>query len=401
MKFSYKARTKEGELQVGNVEAPDQASASNILLSHGLFVLSVETHTEEEWYDRVLNFFKRVKTTEIMVFTRQFSTLLASQVPLSDSLSNLYRQTEHPVLKEAIYEITNDVQAGFSLSQALEKHTNVFSDFYINMVRSAEVTGRLSEVLEFLADYLEGQVAMQSKIKNALSYPIFVIILSFIVLAIIVTVVFPQIIPIFEDSNIAVPWYTALLLGGGKFLSAWWWAILFALVAVLITLVNYFQTREGRVVFDESVVRLPVLGELFKKIYVSRFAESTRVLIKGGLTIPQAVEISARTIGNTVYQEILGQASEEVRKGKLLSKVIEERKEFPPLVSQLIAIGESTGRLEELLQKIRDFYMREIETTIENSISLIQPVLMVFVGVLVAFLFAGILLPLFSLTQTI
>jgi type IV pilus assembly protein PilC len=145
------------------------------------------------------------------------------------------------------------------------------------------------------------------------------------------------------------------------------------------------------VVFDESVVRLPVLGELFKKIYVSRFAESTRVLIKGGLTIPQAVEISARTIGNTVYQEILGQASEEVRKGKLLSKVIEERKEFPPLVSQLIAIGESTGRLEELLQKIRDFYMREIENTIENSISLIQPVLMVFVGVLVAFLFADII----------
>jgi type IV pilus assembly protein PilC len=401
MKFLYKARTKEGELQVGNVEAPDQVSATNTLLSHGLFVLSVESRRDEEWYDRVLNFFKRVKLTQIMVFTRQFSTLLASQVSLSDALGSLYKQTEHPVLKESIYEISNDVQAGFSLSQALDKHTNVFSDFYINMVRSAEVTGRLSEVLEFLADYLEGQVAMQSKIKNALSYPIFVIILSFVVMGIIVTVVFPQIIPIFQDSNIAVPWYTALLLSAGTFLNSWWWAMIFVLLGVLVVLINYFQTNEGRVVFDETIIRLPVLGNLFQKIYVARFAESTRVLIKGGLTIPQAVEISARTIGSSVYQELLAAASEDVRKGKLLSKVIEEKKEFPPLVSQLIAIGESTGRLEELLQKVRDFYMREIEDTIENSISLIQPVLMVFVGVVVAFLFAGILLPLFSLTQTI
>lgn len=401
MKYTYKARTKEGELQVGNVEAPDQASATNVLLSHGLFVLSIESKSEEEWYDRVLGFFKRVKTTHIMVFTRQFSTLLASQVALSDSLQNLYKQTEHPILKESIYEIMNDVQAGFSLSQALDKHSHVFSDFYINMVRSAEVTGRLSEVLEFLADYLEGQVAMQSKIKNALSYPIFVIALSFVVLGIIVTVVFPQIIPIFEDSSIAIPWYTALLLGAGKFLSSWWWAIIFAILGLTLVLINYFQTKEGKVVFDESVLRLPLLGNLFKKIYVARFAESTRVLIKGGLTIPQAVEISARTIGSSVYQELLGNASEEVRKGKLLSSVIAGYPEFPPLVSQLIAIGESTGRLEDLLQKVRDFYMREIENTIENSISLIQPILMVFVGVLVAFLFAGILLPLFSLTQTI
>lgn len=401
MKYSYKARTKDGELQVGNIEAPDKNAAANVLLGHGLFVLSIEEKKDEEWYDRILNFFKRVKTTHIMIFTRQFSTLLASQVSLSNALSNLYKQTTHPVLKEAIYEILNDVQAGFSLSQALEKHSNIFSDFYINMVRSAEVTGRLSEILEFLADYLEEQVAMQSKIKNALTYPIFVIILAFIVLGVIVTFVFPQIIPIFKDSNIEVPWYTSLLLAVGTFLNNWWWIVIFAIVGLVLVLINYFQTREGKVVFNESILRLPILGDLFKKIYVARFAESTRVLIKGGLTIPQAVEISSRTIGSTVYQEILMQASEDVRRGKLLSKVIEERPEFPPLVSQLISIGESTGRLEELLKKIRDFYTREIENTIENTVTLIQPILMVFVGLVVAFLFAGILLPLFSLTQSI
>lgn len=401
MKYSYKARTKEGELQVGNVEAPNQNTAANILLSHGLFVLSVEEKKEEEWWDRILGFFKRVKMTDLMIFTRQFSTLLASQVPLSDALTNLYKQTTHPILKESIYEILNDVQAGFSLSQALDKHTHVFSDFYINMIRSAEVTGRLSEVLEFLADYIEDQVTMQSKIKSALSYPIFVIVLAFIVLGIIITVVFPQIIPIFKDSNIQIPWYTSLLLGTGTFLSTWWWAIIFVGFALVLVLINYFQTREGKMVFDETVLHVPILGDLFKKVYVSRFAESTRVLIKGGLTIPQAVDISSRTIGSTVYQEILVQVSQEVRKGKLLSKVIEGYPEFPPLVSQLITIGESTGRIEDLLKKVRDFYTREIDNAIENSISLIQPILMVFVGVLVAFLFAGILLPLFSLTQSI
>lgn len=402
MKFSYKARTQQGELQVGTIEAMNQDAAVSALLGHGLFVLSVESNKEEDqWFDRILNFFKRVKTTDLMIFTRQFSTLLASQVALSDALSGLYKQTENQILKEAISEITQDVQAGFSLSQSFERHMNIFSEFYVNMVRSAEATGRLSETLEFLANYIENQVAMQSKIKNALTYPIFMVVLAFIVLGIMVMFVFPQIIPILKDSNVEIPWYTSVLIAVGTFLGTWWWAMLFALGGGGLTLVNYFQTKEGRIVFDETVLRLPILGGLFKRIYVVRFAESTRVLIKGGLTIPQAVEITSRTIGSSVYGEVLTRVSEEVRKGKLLSKAMEENPQFPPLISQLVAIGESTGRLEELLEKARIFYAREVDSAIENSVALIQPILMIFIGGVVAFLFAGILFPLFSLTQSI
>ncbi|MGC9602961.1 MAG: type II secretion system F family protein [Minisyncoccia bacterium] len=399
MKFNYKARTKEGELQVGNVDAANREAAVAILLTHELFVLSIEPVVEDVWYNRILNFFKRVKTQDLMIFTRQFATLLASQVPLSDSLASLYKQTTKPVLKEAVYEIANDIDAGFSLSQALERHRAIFSDFYVNMVKSAEVTGRLSEVLSFLADYLEKQAALLSKVKNALTYPAFVIGLFFVVIIVMVTMVFPQITPIFAQANIEMPFFTRVLLGFGTFVSDWWFFFLIALVALVIVLVDYFQTNEGKAVLDTVSLKVFIIGPLFQKLYISRFAESARVLIKGGLTIPQAVEISSHTIGNSVYEELLHDAAGQIRKGKLLSQALAEMSEFPPLVSQLLSVGESTGRMEDLLSKINDFYSRQVDDTVENLVTLLQPILMVIIGVVVAILFASILLPIYNLSQ--
>ena len=399
MKFAYKARTKEGELQVGNVEAGSREAAANVLLGHGLFLLSLEPLQEMQWYSRILEFFRRVKVVDIMVFTRQFATLLASQVPLSDSLANLYRQTTHPVLKEAAAEVAGDVDGGFSLSQALERHPNVFSEFYVNMVKSAEITGRLSEVLSFLADYLEKQAALVGKVKNALLYPAFVILLFFVVVIIMVSFVLPQITPIFEEAGVELPVFTRALLSAGMFIADWWWAVGIIFLIFLLTVIDYFQTKEGRVVLDELALRLPIIGPLFQRLYIARFAESSRVLIKGGLTIPQAIEISSHTISNAVYRDRLHEASMKIRKGELLSKTLGEMPEFPPLVSQLIAIGEQTGRLEQLLEKITDFYTREVDDIVNNLVVLIQPALMVVIGIMVAILFASILLPLYNLSQ--
>ncbi|MGC9611119.1 MAG: type II secretion system F family protein, partial [Minisyncoccia bacterium] len=281
-KFSYKARTKDGEFQVGNVEAANREAAVAILLSHELFVLSIEPVEENAWYSHILDFFKRVKTQDLMIFTRQFATLLASQVPLSDSLASLYKQTEKPVLKEAIYEIANDIDAGFSLSQALERHHSIFSEFYINMLKSAEVTGRLSEVLNFLADYLEKQATLVSKVKNALTYPAFVIVLFFLVVMVMVTMVFPQITPIFSQANIDMPFFTKMLLGFGNFVSNYWFFLLIAFVALIVVIVDYFRTNEGKAVLDTIILKVPIMGPLFQKLFISRFAESARVLIKGG-----------------------------------------------------------------------------------------------------------------------
>jgi len=400
MKFSYKARTQKGQLQVGNIEASSRESAVNILNSHNLYVLNIESAEKKPWHDRITNFLNKVKNKDLMIFTRQFATLLSSQVPLSDSLRNLYKQTKNQVLKEAIGEIARDVDAGFSLSQALERRQGIFSKFYINMVKSAEVTGRLNEILDFMADYLEKQAELTSKVKNALTYPAFVIVLFLVVVILMTTVVLPQITPIFEETGGNVPMLTKIVMFIGDFMINWWWAILVVSAAILLVLVDYFQTREGKVVLDELALRIPIFGKLFRKLYIARFAESTRVLIKGGLTIPQAVEIASRTIGNSVYQNLLHRASEQVRKGKLLSQALSESPEFPPLVSQLISVGESTGRLGQLLEKVSSFYTREVENMVGNLVSLIQPILMVVIGLLVALLFAAILVPLYSLTAS-
>ena len=400
MKFSYKARTQKGQLQVGNIEASSRESAVNILNSHNLYVLNIESAEKKPWHDRITNFLNKVKNKDLMIFTRQFATLLSSQVPLSDSLRNLYKQTKNQILKEAIGEIARDVDAGFSLSQALERRQGIFSKFYINMVKSAEVTGRLNEILDFMADYLEKQGELTSKVKNALTYPAFVIVLFLVVVILMTTVVLPQITPIFEETGGNIPTLTKIVIFIGNFMINWWWAILVVSSAILLVLVDYFQTREGKVVLDELTLRIPIFGKLFRKLYIARFAESTRVLIKGGLTIPQAVEIASRTIGNSVYQNLLHQASEQVRKGKLLSQALSESPEFPPLVSQLVSVGESTGRLGQLLEKVSSFYTKEVENMVGSLVSLIQPILMVVIGLLVALLFAAILMPLYSLTAS-
>jgi type IV pilus assembly protein PilC len=400
MKFNYKARTKEGELQVGTVESASREAAANILLSHGLFVLSVEQIKENAWYDRLADFFERAKAADVMIFTRQFATLLASQVPLGDSLRNLFAQTEKPILKQVIGEIRSDVESGFSLSQALGRHPGVFSEFYVNMVKSAEVTGRLGEVLDFLADYLEKQSILIGKVRNALVYPAFVIGLFFLVVIVMVTMVLPQIVPIFSEAKVELPLLTRILIGTGDFVANWWLALVIAGLAGLFILVDYLQSKEGKIILNEISLRLPVFGTLFQFLYLSRFAESSRVLIQGGLTIPQAVEISSRTIGNEVFRDILHEAAQSIRKGQLLSQSLKGADYFPPLVSQLIAVGESTGRLESLLAKISSYYSRQVEDKVSNLVELIQPALLVVVGGLVAVLFASILLPLYSLTQT-
>lgn len=400
MKFFYKARNQEGELQVGNVEAPNKEAAINRLLSYGLFVLSVEPVKEDSLFNRISNYFQRVKIADLMIFTRQFSTLIASQIPLVDSLKNLARQTTKPVLKEIILEMKSDIEAGFSLSQALANHPKVFSEFYINMIKSAEITGRLSETLDFLADYLEKQTILISKIRNALIYPAFVIGLFIIAAILMVTLVLPQIIPVFKESNVELPFFTKFLINFSDFFTKFWFLILITIGVLIFFLIDYFSTKEGKVLLNEIVLRMPILGKIFKNLYLARFSESMRVLIKGGLTIPQAVEVTSKTIGNHIYQELLYEAGIKIRQGKLLSQVLTEEDYFPPLVSQLIAIGESTGRLEELLLKINNFYSRQVEDIVNNLVELIQPILMVLIGVLIALLFASILLPLYNMVQS-
>lgn len=399
MRFRYTARTKGGTAQTGFVEGVNREAALNILVGHDLFVLSIEPVLEREhWYDRILSYFRRVKPGDLMVFTRQFATLLAAQVSLSDSLRAAYKQTRNANLREALGEVSSDIDAGLSLSQALERQSAIFSEFFINMVRSAEITGRIEEVMNYLADYLEKESGLRNRVRNALIYPAFVIVLFVVVAGILITFVLPALAPIFAETGVELPIFTKILFGTGDFLAQWWWAVIFGFIVLGFLLLDYLKTREGKEVLDYTVTQLPVIGNLFKKMYIARFAEATSVLLRGGIPIAQALEISGRTVGSVIYREILHEAAERVKGGELLSGALSVSEFYvPALVPQMIAIGESTGKLDEMLNRISDFYTKEVDGLVSNLVELIQPALMVVIGVVVGGLFAAILIPVYNL----
>lgn len=401
MKLQYKARTKGGELQVGFIEAPTREAAVNTLSSHDLFILSLQSSEKKNPFGGIFGFLERVSGKDLMIFTRQFATLLSAKIPLAESLRTLERQTKHPILKSTTFEIISDVDAGLSLSQSLEKYNNIFSPFYVNLIRSAEITGRMEDAANYLADYTEKEVAITSKVRNALIYPAVVVSLFLVVVGIMAAVVLPQIEPIFLEAGVVIPTYTKVILVFGKFIAAWWWAVLLVLLGTFVLLADYFRTVEGRGVMDEIILRMPVFGKILKQLYVARFAESVSILIKGGIPISQTLEISSVTVGSTIYRDLLHQVAEDVRRGELLSQSLSKNEEFfPPLVAQMVAIGESTGRLEELLGRISSFYTREVDNLLGNLVELIQPALMLVIGVLVGGLFASILVPIYNLAQS-
>lgn len=400
MKFRYSARTKAGELQIGYVEAVNKEAAANILNGHGLFILSLEEVTTNRWYQRLFGFFNKVRSKDLMIFTRQLATMLTAAIPLSDALKSLYRQTQNPILREAVFEISTDIDSGLSFSQSLEKQSHIFSDFYINLIKSAEVTGEVESAMEFLADHLEREQLLVSKIRNSLIYPAFVIALFIITAGILLGVVFPQLEPIFTESQVELPLISRAFLQTGRFIANWWLAVLTAVIIMLILLIDYFRSKEGKIVLDEIILHLPVFGNLLRQVYVARFAEAANVLIKGGIPIAQAIEIASNTINSVIYKDALKQIANKLRGGGLLSQALEEDdKYFPPLVSQMVAIGEKTGRLDEMLQKVYDFYSREINSLVNGLVELIQPILILIIGGLVGLLFAAILLPIYNLVQ--
>jgi len=401
MKFKYQARNKDGELQVGFVESYSQQGAADVLVSHGLYVLSLESAERDTFFDKLVATFKHISLTDLMIFTRQFATLMEAKVSLSDSLKNLLRQTRSAMMKEVIHEITADIDSGLALSQALERQKDVFSEFYVSMIRSAEITGRLEEAVTYLAAYLEKQKLWRSRMINAMIYPVILIVMFLAIVLLMVTMVLPNIKPILLESGADLPWYTEAVLAGGDFVINWWWAVIIIAIPIVMFIVEYTRSEEGKVVIDELLLRTPVFGNLLSKMYIARFAESLGILIQGGIPIAQALEITARSVGSNVYRELLREVSDRVRGGELLSTALEQYESyFPSLVSQMIAIGETTGRLDELLARVGVFYTREVDDIMGRLGELLQPLIIAIIGIFVGFLFASILVPIYNLVKS-
>ena len=402
MKFKYQAKTKEGATQVGFVEATDRDSASTILASHDLFVLSIAATQPPTILDNLAGFFSRVQSKDLVVFTRQLSTLLEARLPLNNALKILYEQTTSKTLKEAISRVTDDIDAGITFSEAMGRQGKVFPDYYIEMVRAAEVTGNLNEVATFLADYTEKEGDLASKASSALIYPGIVIALFVIVAFLLITFVYPSLGSVFAENGVALPWYTQALLTTGNFLSKWWIAVMVIVAALGILAVNYSQTKEGESLLDEAKIRLPIIKRVYSPVIMARFGNSAALLVHGGIPIAQALEIIGHMVGNVQYRDVVHAIAEDVRQGSLLSQSIAKYPNyFAPLVSQMVAVGETTGKLEDMFTRLSGIYTREADEITNNLVDLIQPILMIGIGLMVGLLFASILIPIYNLTDSI
>ena len=402
MLFKYSVRDEKGELSVGQIEAGSREAAISSLQTRGLFVISLEEVEKKPWYSSVLDFFNRVKRKDLVVFTRQLSTLLDAHVAIDKAISSLAKQTENTVLKSALEEITSDIQEGLSFSQAIAKHPNIFDDFYVNMIRSAEISGRIEQTVDYLADYLEREWALSKKLVNALIYPVFVVVLFIVVVLIATVVVVPQLSFLFAESNVSLPWMTKILIGLGHLIIYWGWGILILLLILSFLFWRYFQTEEGKTVVDEIKLKIPIIDLLLKKIYIARFTEGAAVLIRGGISVPTSLEMAGKITANYIYRAIAFELADGVRRGESLSDILEKYPDyFPPLVVQMVSVGEVSGKLDELLEKIASFYKQEIELRLSTIDEMLQPVLIVILGVFVGFLVASILFPIYNLIQSI
>jgi type IV pilus assembly protein PilC len=402
MKFKYQAKTKDGEMQVGFVEAGSRDSAVNILAGHDLFVLSMVAEAPPGFFEKIAGFFQRARQKDLVVFARQLSTLLEARLPLNDALKILHAQTTNPTLKEAVYQVTEDIDAGLSFSQALERQGKTFPEYYTEMVRAAEVTGNMSEVATFLADYTEKEGTLASKISSALIYPAIVLLLFVVVGFILLTFVYPSLGSVFAENGVTLPWYTQILLTIGTFLEHWWIVVVIALLVLAGLGVNYIETDEGTAALDELKVRMPIAKSIFVPVILARFGNAAALLVHGGIPIAQSLEILSHMLGNTLYRDVTHKIADDVRQGSLLSQSIAKYPGyFPALVSQMVAVGETTGKVEEMFSRFSGIYTREADTVANNLVDLIQPVMMVGMGLMVGLLFASVLIPIYNLTANI
>jgi len=403
MEFNYVARTKQGEMQTGIVEAPSHLGAVEALQSKGLILLDLRTGSSGgSFLAENLKIFQRVKTKEMVAFSRQLATLVSAQVPILTSLQTLALQSENEYLKSIIMEVSSDVEGGAVLSKALSRHSKVFSNFFVNMVKAGEASGGMESSLNYLADYLEKQQDLNSKIRSALTYPAFIVGAFFVIAVLMMVLVVPKLIGFVKESGQDLPWMTKIVMWLSEFLVNWWWLLLLFLLGVIF----YFfyalkQSTAARQQWDTIKLRLPLFGkQIFQKICVTRIADNLSTLIQGGLSIMQALQVTGEVVGNSVYQKIIEEAKDDVRAGNTLSSSFAKHKEIPGMVTQMIATGEQTGSMDIILKKLGQFYNKEIDATVGTISQLIEPIMILLIGGAVAVLVSAILMPIYNIANT-
>lgn len=404
--FEYIALDEKGNQLKGFVDAPGVAAARQKLREENIYPVEInqaETKKETALSGTLkINLWERVSAGQVAVFTRQLSTLLGAGMPLVPSLSILMQQEKNPLLKKSLAQIREKVNEGKSLTEAMSEFPKIFQPFYLNMVRAGEASGTINLVLERLADFSENQQALMNKIRSALAYPIIMMIIGTSVIFLLMTFVVPKITGIFTDMNQALPLITLILIQVSHFLKSFWWLILI-LLAVSVVFFKYMTagTDTGKRTWDNARLKIPVMGQINRKIAIARFCRTLATLLQSGVPLLVAMEIVRNIVNNVVIGDAIHQAARDLEEGKGLSGPLTKSGLFPPLVTEMIAVGEQSGTLEVMLNRIAVAYENESQANIMVMTSLLEPVMILIMGLVVGFIVVSILLPIFEMNQLV
>jgi len=398
MKFYYRARTKDGRIQSGTIEAFSKKGALDVLEKYGFYITALKEAGKVTFFQQKI-FAKKPSIKDLVIFTRQLSVMLKSAIPPVESLRTQVTQAENSDFREAILKIAEMVETGSSLSQAFSSHPKIFNTFYVSCVKSGEASGKVADSLDYLAQHLESEYELQAKIKGAMLYPIMVIIVALGVTALIIFFIIPRLMSVLEDLAQDLPFSTRIMMSFSNFIREGGWILILIFFVSLIILFQYFRrSQEGKDFWDKASLKIPLFGDFYKKIYLTRFAENLSVLIAAGLPITQALKITADVIDNSFYKKIIEKTEERVARGETISSVLSRYPEqVPSFLTQMVSTGEETGRLEDTLMDVVNFYKGDLDRFINNLTKILEPMLMLFLGGLVGILVISIFIPLFQI----
>jgi type IV pilus assembly protein PilC len=395
MTFKYKAVTGTGEAREGIIEAQNKDLAITALQRRGFIVTSVVEEAEKGGMLTV-TVFSGVTLKDVVLMSRQIATLFEAQVSAVKAFSLLGTNAENPTLRQTLAAVVDDIQAGLSISGALGKHPKVFSEFYVNMVRAGEESGKLNQTFLYLADYLERQYELTSKTRNALIYPAFVIVVFVIVMVLMFVMVIPQLSKLIVESGQDIPMYTKVVIGISSFLVKYGIFLFIAFIAFVGYVWWLSMTERGKVYLDRVKLGLPIFGNLFTKLYLSRIADNMDTMISSGIPIVRAIEITGTVTGSRVYGDLLTDAANRVKSGSALSDALGAHEEIPQIMVQMVKVGEETGGLSSILKTVARFYKREVDDAVDSLVGMIEPIMIVVLGAGVALLLASILVQIYN-----
>ncbi len=396
--FRYVAEDSKGKIKRGTTVGLSDNEAAFKLRKKDLNPTSMINITDT-FESKFLMFIAPIKGKDLVIFSRQFSVMISANVPVVESLLILVDQTNNITLKNMLSEIAFEVDGGAFLSDAFAKRPKIFSDFFVNIVRSGESSGKLDEVLNYLADEMEKNYDMVAKIKGAMIYPVFIMVGLICVAIVLMIYVIPNLTTILTETGMELPLSTRIVIGTSNFLQKYIIFLVLALGGLAFLMRLYLKTYSGKRNLDIVKLRLPIFGTLFKYIYLMRFTRSLSTLLKGGVTITRALEITAEVVGNTIYRELILETLESINDGNPLATVMDNSKDVPRMVPQMIAVGEKTGKIDSVLDRITTFYSREASNMLDNLSKLMEPLIMVLMGVGVGIMVAAVILPMYNMAN--